>query len=156
LTFARLSFVSGQTSGGIFGIFHPQPSYFRSPRHPPDFYDFCIFEEVVSGLFMGSGAHRDAPTSSSGAVGEWKACSGVSMTADVTEEAVPSLFMRLGAHRDAPTSNSGAVGEWKACSGVSMTADVIEEAVPSLFIRLGAHRDAPTSNPGAGGEWKSL
>jgi hypothetical protein len=70
LTFARLSFVSGQTGGGIFGIFHPQTTYCRSPLHPPDFYDFCICEEVVSALLMGLGAHRDAPTSGSGAVGE--------------------------------------------------------------------------------------
>ena len=45
---------------------------------------------------MGSGAHRDTPTSSSGTVGEWKTCSGVSMTADATEEAVPSLFVTCG------------------------------------------------------------
>ncbi len=66
-------------------------------------------EEVVPSLLFRSGAHRDAPTSSSGAVGEWKACNGVSMTADATEEAVPSLSIRSGAHRDAPTSNPGAV-----------------------------------------------
>jgi hypothetical protein len=63
---------------------------------------------------MRLGAHRDAPTSNPGAEGEWKACSGVSMTADATEEGVPSLFIRLGAHRDAPTSNPGAVGEWES------------------------------------------
>jgi hypothetical protein len=67
-----------------------------------------VIEEAVPSLFMRSGAHKDAPTSNPGAVGEWKACNGVSMTADATEEVVPSLLIRLGAHRDAPTSSSGA------------------------------------------------